>query len=119
MVQPPLEYCLQFWAAKYKKDIKILKSIQRRASKLVKGLQDISYEERLRTFKSFRLEKRRLRGDLTALYNFLRRGSREQDSDLLSVVTDGRISGNGAKLHQGSFRQDIRKDFFTMEVVKH
>jgi len=110
MVQPRLEYCLQFWAAKYKKDAKILKSIQKRASKLVKGLQDLSYEEKLRTFKFFRLEKRKLRGDLTDLYNFLRRGSRGGGPDLFFMVSDGRISGNSAKLHQGRFRLDIRKN---------
>ncbi|KFR04910.1 hypothetical protein Y956_04698, partial [Nipponia nippon] len=118
LVRPHLEYCVQLWSLQHRKDMDLLEWVQRRATKMIRRLEHLSYEERLRELGLFSLEKRRLQGDHIAAFQYLKRSYMKDGDRLFSRACCNRIRANGFKLKEGRSRLDRMKKFFTMRVVK-
>ena len=96
-IRPHLEYCIQAWSPYYAKYILLLEEVQRRATKLVWGLKELSYEEILERLKLFSLEERRLRGDLIQTFTLLT-GKENVDHEIFFNHSTTNLRGHSLKL---------------------
>jgi len=111
LVRPHLDHCAQFWAPQCEKDVEILEGVQERGTKMIKGLEHLSCEERLGKPGPFSLGNRRLRGNLISLYEYLKGGCEEGGDRLVLVVASDRTRGNRHKLKHRRFHKNMKKHF--------
>ena len=96
----------------------LLERVQWRTMKMIRRLEHLPCEDRLRELGLFIREKRRLRGDLIAAFQYLKGAYKQEGSQLFERDDNGRTRGNGFKLKEGRLRLDIRGKFLTEGVMR-
>ena len=120
LVRTHLQYCVQAWGPQYRKDVELLERVQRRTIEMIRRLEQLSYQERLRELGLFSLEKRKALGrDLIVSFQCLKGEHKQEGERLCMRVDSDRTRGSGFKLGQGTFSLDITRKFFTQRVVTH
>ena len=111
LVMPHLQYCTEAWAPPQEgKAVDLLEQVERRATKMIRGLEHLSYEERLRERGSFSLE-RRLQGALLVAFPCVRGAYKQEGEWLFTRGDSDKTRGNGFQLGKKGFRLDTRKKF--------
>ena len=116
MVRPHLEYGNTIWSPRFKEDIKSLEKVQKRATKLLPGLKNLSYEDRLKLLKLPSLKYRRMRGDLIQVFNIM---NTEDANSFFIMNNQESTRGHNLKIFKPQAKLDAKKYAFSHRVVEH
>ena len=116
LVRPHLEYAMQIWRPYKQKHVNLLEGVQRRATRMIDKLRQLTYDERLRRTSLLSLEARRQRADLIQVYKILHNIDDIPGNTLFPINT-GRTRGHNLRLKKEYSRLDVRKYFFSQRIV--
>ena len=117
LVRPHLEYAIQAWSPFLQKDIDVLEKVQRRATKMVDGLKDLPYNERLKVLGLTTLKTRRVRGDLIEVFKIMHGYDDISKDRFFKLRNSERLRGNSLSLEVPISRLDVRKYCFSQRIV--
>jgi ribonucleases P/MRP protein subunit RPP40 len=118
LVRPHLEYANQIWRPHLKKHIHAIENVQRRATRLLPGMQNLTYEERLKKLKLPTLEYRRIRGDMIEAFKITSGHYKHQAIENFLPLNNRTSRGHSKKLHHQQASIDLRKYSFTHRIVE-
>ncbi|PKU41652.1 hypothetical protein llap_8046 [Limosa lapponica baueri] len=100
LVRPHLEYCVLLWSPQHRKDMDMLEWVQQRATKMIRGLEHLSYEDRLRELGLLIQKKRRPRENIIKAFQYLKGAYRRDREGLLIRECIDRMRETGLSLDQ-------------------
>lgn len=118
LVRPHLECANAIWNPYKKKHITALENVQRRATKLIPGYKELSYEERLRKLKLPILAFRRKRADMIEVFKLTSGIYDTSLPPILKMNKDTITRGHSKKIYSQRANKDIRKNFFTFRTTQ-
>jgi len=101
LVRLHLEYCVPIWSPHYQKDIELVEGVKRRATKLVEGVRNLHYEERIKKLNLMTLEKRRHKSDLIETFKIIN-GCYNLQSNLFFTYDEGQRRSHSKKLYKNA-----------------
>ena len=107
------------WSPHYHKDKELLERIQHKFTRMIPGLCNLPYSERLEKLNLWTVEERRNRADLIELYKIFRHQSSIKITDMFQLARDAPTRGHTLKLNKNRSRLDLCKYFFSERVVDH
>ena len=117
LVRPHLEYGNILWHLRFKLDADKVERVQRRATRLVPGFRNLTYEERLRVLNLYSLYYRRRRGDMITVYKLLNGLLGISDKLFFTRAIHSATRGHNYKLYTKRSKLDIRYKFFSQRVI--
>ena len=117
-ILPLLEYCSPIWSPHSVGDILLLESVQRSFTRRIPGLENMSYDARLKALNMISLERRRLHFDLVFCYKLLNGLIGGVPDNYGLVLSTRKSRGNSFKLVINNPRIDARKYFFSSRICE-
>ena len=117
LVRPHLEYCNVVWSPRYKKDVQIIETVQKRATRMIRDIRDLPHEERLKRMQLPSMVYRRYRGDMIEVYKYLTGRNYMSREDFIPLAEDNTRRGHSRKLLKRYCRTGLRQHFFSYRVV--
>ena len=101
-IRPHLEYAQQAWSPYLRKDINLLESVQRRATKLLDSIAHKTYEDRLKFLNLYSIEDRLRRGDMILMFRIMKEDLDIRREDLFPCAKLTSTRGHNLKVNHGS-----------------
>ena len=117
-VRPHLEYAVQAWAPYLVRDIKHIEDVQRQATRFVRGIRHLTYEDRLRTLNLFSMKRRRLRGDLIETFKIIKQIDKVDPEFFFQSSLTPSLRGHPYKLFKPRVLTRNRLHSFSVRVVE-
>ena len=119
MVRPHMEYGNAIWGPCYMGDLKLVEGVQRRATKIVSGLHDMPYEDRLKELALPSMEYRRKRGDMIQCYKIMKGLVRMEKKELFTMIPSNNTRGHNQRLLRQQTKKAARAISFSQRTIRN
>ena len=116
-IRPIIEYCSCLWNTGYIQDLRALEKAQRRWTKQIDGMHDLSYADRLRSLNLYSVQGRLVRANLLQCWKMFHGKSCISPDELFDRPPHDRTRGHCYIIFSTFTHTDIRKRFFSVRCV--